>query len=65
MQNEAHDTHDLSECELILAEKVISGRSLKDIALSRGLSEVPVSARARRALMQSRVEPPNEICTYK
>ena len=45
---------DLTECELIMAEGVISGRSIRDIADRRGVCSGVISSQARRTLARLR-----------
>ena len=45
---------DLTECELIMAEGVLSGRSIKDIADRRGVCSGVIRSQAKRTLARLR-----------
>ncbi len=56
---------DLTECELIMVEGVISGRSITDIASKRGICAGIVRSQARRTLAGLRSAPSELRCTLK
>jgi DNA-binding NarL/FixJ family response regulator len=56
---------DLTECELIMAEGVLSGRSIKDIADRRGVCSGVIRSQARRMLARLREPPARTLYTFK
>ncbi len=49
---------ELTECELLMAEHVISGRSIKDIAMRRGVCVDTARAQVRTTLVPLQLRQP-------